>query len=244
MEKTVTQRNFKHLREQYGIKLKDVADICNLSAQTVNNFEKCRGEYTQINARSYNGDMMINALQSIINNKIIKENIPMEKEVKHKKYNRLTDIDRSTFLIYLNSYLADNNITIKEFCNMCDLSTAQFEMWYIERNPKLSNSSVRHISNATGWSYNDIKTGAFVKAKGEKSMSYVPTSKSEIISMPSIKLNTPSPERHDIEQETHKKNIRYICDETGFYMEYDIVQHVKQPVSKDIFIKAISGREV
>ena len=74
-------------------------------------------------------------------------------------------------------------------------------------------------------------------------MSYVPTSKSETISMPSIKLNTPSPEKYDIEQETHKKNIRYICDETGFYMEYDIVQHVKQSISKDIFIKAID-REV
>lgn len=238
MEKsvTVTQRNFKHLREQYGVKLKDIADVCNLSQQTVNSFEKCKGEYTQINARSYNGDMMINALQSIINNKNIKENTPMEKEVKHKKYNRLTDIDRSTFLIYLNSYLTDNNITMAEFCNMCELSTAQFENWYIERNPKLSNSAVRHISNATGWSYTDIKSGNFINTKGEKPMSYVPDRKSEMISMPSIKLNAP-------EQETHKKNIRYICDETGFYMEYDIVQHVKQPISKDIFIKAID-REV
>lgn len=244
MEKTVTQRNFKHLREQYGVKLKDIADVCNLSQQTVANFEKCRGEYTQINARSYNGDMMIAALQNLIDEKLKKYNSSEDINVGKGKYNKLTDIERKDFLQDLKQYLFVNNISIGEFCNMCDLSLNQFQDWYIERNPMLSKKALRHISEATGWSYADIKSGNFINAKGEKSMSYVPTSKSEIISIPSIKLNTPAPEKYNIEQETHKKNIKYVCDETGFYMEYDIVQHVKQDISKDIFIKAISGREV
>lgn len=238
MEKTVTvtQRNFKHLREQYGVKLKDIADVCNLSQQTVNSFEKCKGEYTQINARSYNGDMMIAALQNLINEKLKKHDGTKDDNVGKGKYNKITDVKRADFLKDLKQYLFVNNISMKEFCNMCDLSLNTFQDWYIEKNPMLSKKALRNISNATGWSYADIKSGNFINAKGEKSMSYVPTSKSEIISMPSIKLNAPV-------QETHKKNVRYICDETGFYMEYDIVQHVKQSISKDIFIKAID-REV
>lgn len=245
MEKTVTvtQRNFKHLREQYGVKLKDIADVCNLSQQTVNSFEKCKGEYTQINARSYNSDMMIAALQNMINEKLKKHDDSIENNVGKGRYNKLTDIKRKDFLEDLKQYLFVNSISMEEFCNMCDLSLNTFQDWYIERNPMLSKKALRNISNATGWSYNDIKSGNFINAKGEKPMSYALTSKPEIINIHPIKLNTPSPEKHDIEQETHKKNIRYICDETGFYMEYDIVQHVKQPISKDIFIKAID-REV
>ena len=244
MEKTVTQRNFKHLREQYGVKLKDIADVCNLSQQTVANFEKCRGEYTQVNARSYNGDMMIAALQNLVNEKQKKHDNEKDNNVGRGKYNKITDVKRGDFLKDLKQYLFVNNISMKEFCNMCDLSLNQFQDWYIKINPMLSKKALKNISNATGWSYEDIKSGNFINSKGENSMSYAPTSKSEIISMPSIKLNTPSPESHNVEQETHKKNIRYICDETGFYMEYDIVQHVKQTITKDIFIKAISGREV
>ena len=97
----------------------------------------------------------------------------------------------------------------------------------------LSKRTLRHITASTGWTYNDIKLGDFVttknNAKGEKPMSYVPTSKSI------------TSEKHDVEQETHKKNKRFVCDETGFFIEYDIVQHVKQRIPKDMFIKAING---
>lgn len=236
MEKTVTvtQRNFKHLREQYGAKLKDIADVCNLSQQTVSNFEKCKGEYTQINARSYNGDMMIAALQNLIDEKLKKHTEGSEDTcVGKRRYNKLTDIPRRVFVERLENYLNTEHITLEEFCKMCELSTAQFEDWYIERNPMLSKQALRHITASTGWTYNDIKSGDFVttknNAKGEKSMSYVPTSKSI------------TPEKQDIEQETHKKNTRFICDETGFFIEYDIVQHVKQRIPKDMFIKAING---
>jgi transcriptional regulator with XRE-family HTH domain len=236
MEKTVTvtQRNFKHLREQYGVKLKDIADVCNLSQQTVNSFEKCKGEYIQINARSYNGDMMIAALQNLINEKLKKHAERSEDtHVGKGRYNKLTDISRRTFVERLRNYLNTERITLEEFCKMCDLATSQFQDWYIERNPMLSKSALRYITAATGWTYDDIKSGDFViaknNAKGEKPMSYVPTSKSI------------TPEKQDIEQETHKKNTRFVCDETGFFIEYDIVQHVKQRISKDAFIKAING---
>ena len=258
MEKTVTvtQRNFKHLREQYGVKLKDIADVCNLSQQTVSSFEKCKGEYTQINARSYNGDMMIAALQSFIIKKMNKyDDNEKDINVGRGKYNKITDIKRKDFLEYLKQYLFVNSISMGEFCNMCDLSTSQFQDWYIERNPMLSKKALRNISNATGWSYTDIKSGNFINVKGEKPMSYVPTSKSIIPEKHDVEQETPKksikyivptinpeiPEKHDIEQETHKKNTRFVYDETGFFIEYDIVQHVKQRIPKDTFIKAING---
>lgn len=236
MEKTVTvtQRNFKHLREQYGVKLKDIADVCNLSQQTVNSFEKCKGEYTQINARSYNSDMMIAALQNMINEKLKKHTEGSEDTcIGKNRYNKLTDISRREFVERLKNYLNTERITLEEFCKMCELSIAQFQDWYIERNPMLSKSALRHITAATGWTYEDIKSGEFaitkINTKGEKPMSYVPDRKSM------------TSEKHDIEQETHKRNTRFVCDETGFFIEYDIVQHVKQSISKDTFIKAING---
>ena len=231
MEKTVTvtQRNFKHLREQYGVKLKDIADVCNLSQQTVNSFEKCKGEYTQINARSYNSDMMIAALQNMINEKLKKHDDSTENNVGKGRYNKITDIKRKDFLKDLKQYLFVNNISMDEFCNMCDISANTFQDWYIERNPMLSNKALRNISNATGWAYTDIKSGNFINSKGEKTMSYVPDRKSI------------TPEKPDIGQETHKKNTKFVCDETGFFIEYDIVQHVKQRIPKDTFIKAING---
>lgn len=257
MEKTVTvtQRNFKHLREQYGVKLKDIADVCNLSQQTVNSFEKCKGEYTHVNARSYNGDMIIAALQNLINEKLKKHDSSEYINVGRGKYNKITDIKRKDFLEDLKQYLFVNSISMEEFCNMCDLSTSQFQDWYIERNPMLSKKALRSISNATGWSYTDIKSGNFINVEREKPMSYVPTSKSETPEKHDIEQETPkksikyivptikseTPEKHDIEQETHKKNTRFVYDETGFFIEYDIVQHVKQRIPKDTFIKAING---
>ena len=172
----INRSNFKQQRQCYNITVKEIADICNLSPQTVINFEKGSGKYTDTMSRDYNSDMMCQTLESLItkqldnikvrNLKSVTEEIkPVKKEnVSSKK--RLggifadTDIPRQAVVDYIKAYCSYNKISANEFCGMCKInrmytapSSAKRDGYYI------TVGILNRILDATGWTKEQILAG-------------------------------------------------------------------------------------
>ena len=152
---------------KYGVTLKELSDICKLTNQTIHSFETCRGEYTQINARSYNSDMMVQTLQSIIDKKNEEANhmqkvIDKQVEKWHRgSHQVLSNVSSANFLKYLKKYCASNHFTIKEFAKMCNMSDSTFCDYYVKIHPFLTERTLNKIMKATGWNIVQISSGSF-----------------------------------------------------------------------------------
>ena len=97
----VSQSNFRKLRKRYDFTLQDIADRAKLSATTINNFEKSKGEYTKVNARNYNAKQITDTLE-----KMIEERDNENKEKRKRK-------GFSTTAAY--EYLTDSSVEIEKF---------------------------------------------------------------------------------------------------------------------------------
>ena len=183
----INRSNFKQQRQCYNITVKEIADICNLAPQTVINFEKGSGKYTDTMSRDYNSDMMCQTLESLITKKLdeikvknLKSVIEEVKSVKkedllkkeHKRLGGLyaeTDILRTQMVDYIRSYCKHNAIACDEFCSMCKINRAYTTPSASKREGKYVTIGVfNKITAATGWTKEQILAGF----KPEKEMAF------------------------------------------------------------------------
>lgn len=247
----ISRHNFKQQRECYNITVKEIADICNLSPQTVINFEKGSGKYTDTMSRDYNSDMMIGTLTSLIESKLdvmkarqleaITNNVKKEEPIKKEK-KRLggiyeeTDIPREKVVEYVIAYCKYNDIPCMEFCAMCKInrmftapSSAKRDKYYI------TIGVLNRILNATGWTKEQILEGFKPEEK--------PAFKLKLVD----KKETDIPKHGDLvkkstDVEKNVTNVRYICENGKFYKEYDIISHVSKEITMEDFIKEVSAK--
>lgn len=255
----ISRHNFKQQRECYSITVKEIADICNLSPQTVINFEKGSGKYTDTMSRDYNSDMMINTLRSLIEGKLdamkakqlnaISNEIKKEEQTNKKKFGGAfdeTDIARDDVVNYIRNYCRYNKIAIDEFCGMCKINR-QFcspSSAKIYSSKYIRIGTLNRILEATGWTKEMIKAGFnpdVQSKKPEKKVEAVtpdPVVKecNEIISSNGgAKLADLNTTNRTI------TNVKYVCENGKFYKEYDVITHMKLDISRDTFLKEVSG---
>lgn len=247
----ISRHNFKQQRECYSITVKEIADICNLSPQTVINFEKGSGKYTDTMSRDYNSDMMINTLTSLIEGKLDAmkakqlnaisneiKNTPVKKEKKHRGgIYKETDILREDLVNYICEYCRHNSIAINEFCSMCKINRAFCSPSSAKRDIKYVRVCVlERVLNTTGWTKDMIRAGFKPDIKEKKAPDPVVKECNEVISSNGgAKLADLSTTNRTI------TNVKYVCENGKFYKEYDVITHMKLDISRDTFLKEVSG---
>lgn len=261
----ISRNNFKQQREAYNISLKEIADICNLSTQTVLNFEKGSGKYTDVNSRDYNSNMMIRTLESLISHKLdeiknknltaVQNLKPMETKIdipKEKPKNKhiggiyaLTDFPRQKMVDYIVAYCKENSIPRNEFCKMCKINRMFTTPTAAKRDGEyLTIGVLNRILNATGWKKEQILAG--FKPENEMSFKLKLADKKE----------TDIPKHGDLvnqtaaaigakltnvrEESKEIMNVRYICEGGVYRKEYDIIRHMVVDISKEQFLKEVS----
>lgn len=265
----INRHNFKQQRQCYNITVKEIADICNLSPQTIINFEKSSGKYTDTNARDYNSDMMCQTLESLITRKLddlrannlkaIAEHTPTvdiskvddpNKEVPEKKpVNRRnqSNLKRKDLVNYIRAYCEYNKIPLQEFCAMCKIN-AVYTSPSAGRNTAseyASRTVLSKVANATGWTTKQIKEG--FKPDEEKSafkLKLVDKKENDIPKHGDLVNKTKeaigAKLSNVIEESKEIVNVRYICEDGHYRKEYDVIQHMVVDISKEQFLKEIS----
>lgn len=265
----ISRHNFKQQRQCYNITVKEIADICNLSPQTVINFEKSSGKYTDTNARDYNSDMMCQTLDSLITRKLDdlkannlkavdiskvddpKKEVPEKKPVKHRNQ---SEVKRKDLVNYIRAYCEYNKIPLQEFCSMCKIN-AVYTSPSQERcasSEYASNTVLSKVINATGWSTKQIKDGfkpdeersAFKLKLVDKKETDIPkhgdlVKKSDDTDVISYNGGAKLADLNTTNRTI--TNVKYICENGKFYKEYDVITHMKLDISRDTFLKEISG---
>lgn len=253
----ISRHNFKQQRECYGITVKEIADICNLSPQTVINFEKGSGKYTDTMSRDYNSDMMVNTLRSLIEGKLdamkakqlnaisneIKNDIPIKKEKLLKENKRVirtgafadSNVPRQKLVDYIKSYCKHNGIGTLDFCRMCKIN----QMFCAPSSAKRDNrefvgvGTLEKVLSATGWKEEQILDGFKPEEKSAFKLKLVDKKEPDIPKHGDlVKTST------DVEKNV--TNVRYICENGKFYKEYDIISHVSKEITMEDFMKEVT----
>ena len=263
----INRSNFKQQRQCYNITVKEIADICTLSPQTIINFEKGSGKYTDTMSRDYNSDMMCQTLDSLITRKLDdlkannlkavvehKETVDISKsEVPEKKpvaRRNQSEVKRKDLVNYIRAYCEHNNIPLQEFCSMCKIN-AVYTSPSQERNATseyASNTVLSKVVNATGWTVKQIKAGF----KPEKEMAF----KLKLVDKDPIESKSDDIFKESKDVIAHNggaklanlnstnrtiTNVKYICENGKFYKEYDVITHMKLDISKEDFLKEVSS---
>lgn len=262
----ISRHNFKQQRECYSITVKEIADICNLSPQTVINFEKGSGKYTDTMSRDYNSDMMIGTLRSLIEGKLdamkmrqleaITNNVKKEESIKkEKKYGGIyeeTDIPREKVVEYIKAYCKHNKIPYTEFCAMCKInrmftapSSAKRDRYYI------TIGVLNKILNATGWTKEQILEGFKPEEKPAFNLKLVDKKEPDIprhgdlvkkSDDTDVIAHNGGAKLADLNSTNRTiTNVKYVCEDGKFYKEYDVITHMKLDISRDDFLKEVSG---
>lgn len=274
----ISRHNFKQQRQCYNITVKEIADICNLSPQTVINFEKSSGKYTDTNARDYNSDMMCQTLDSLITRKlddlkannlkaviehketvdISKAEVPEKKPIKRRNQ---SEVKRKDLVNYIRAYCEYNKIPLQEFCSMCKIN-AVYTSPSQERcasSEYASNTVLSKVINATGWTIKQIENG--FKPEEEKTAFKMKLADKKKPDIPKHGDIVKKPDDSDVRKEctdvaisnggakladlntTNRTitNVKYVCENGKFYKEYDVITHMKLDISRDTFLKEISG---
>lgn len=239
MYEKVTQLNFKQLRTKYNLTLNDISDVCKLSTTTVRNFEMCKGEYTQVNARSYNSDMMIQTLQSMINH--MPNSKGELKTMARKKVFEQSPVDSMKFYENVKQYCRLNDTSIYEFSEMCGLAPGFFTPWYCKKYPVISMNSANKISKATGWSLEEMESGSFLNQKKEE-----PKPHREVRRFglgPEVHQQILEEETKEFKLPLHAYDIKYTYDQkTGeYYISYAVPVYHKQQITKEKFLEFVGG---
>lgn len=257
----ISRHNFKQQRECYNITVKEIADICNLSPQTVINFEKGSGKYTDTMSRDYNSDMMINTLTSLIEGKLdamkarqlnaisneIKKEEPDEKEKKKKLSGVFeeTDIARDDVVNYIRSYCRYNNIAMDEFCSMCKINRTFCSPSAMKRDSKYMRiGTLTKIFEATGWTKEMIKAGFNPDTQSKKLEKKVEVAAPDPVVKECNEVISSNGGAKLADLNTTNRtitNVKYVCENGKFYKEYDVITHMKLDISRDTFLKEISG---
>ena len=220
MDCILTRSNFKEMRMKYHINQKDIAKRANVSHACVNRFEnKNTGKYfDHVETTKPYELMILRALEDMIDEGYSSE--AMHGGVKNggKIMGRLNILDNpsteySTIINNIKIWLKNNNVSQKEFLDLCGLSGRVFETKVIEkRGAHMSEYTKNKIEEATGWKYADILSGAINKE--ETKMSYIPAKKfvdneDKTIDEKAEALKNFSPSTQDIISEQVDRSLAY-----------------------------------
>ena len=243
----INHSNFKQNRSAYGFTLREIADRAGVSINTVMNYEKFDSSYIRTRNRDDNARRIERALSELIDEQIIrvfpnsisqKEDKVVEEKKKRGGYHPRHDnvFDRKYIAEKVCNYCKENDISVKEFCEMCGIANNTFADAVIKTSPKMIKHTVSKIINATGWdidAFKEDKNVPFSALKHE--MTYVENARNELeekLDMLCSEVET-----------TEKKNQQFIFRDGKYYLEFDqvVVEHKVEEISKEEFLKGVTG---
>lgn len=218
----VTRNNFKQLRKANRIFVKDIALATGLHENTIYNYETGSSKYTDISTRDYNEHLLNKKLEELIN----------------ERAGSMDDftIMKKDFLEDLKLYLKESNITLLEFTKMCGIGQNSLYPG-CGSTGVLGRSLLNKIMSATGWTIDQIKNHKLEDNK----MGYVPSTKT----MNEETKAAEAPIEMFTKAEVSKDvlNVKYTFENGEFFREYDILKHVKQPITKEMFMKEVNKND-
>lgn len=154
----IERSNFGEIRKQHHITMQDVANRAGIAISTVEYFERrLNNDYVRgIDPRDKTGKLIIDSLKGLI-----------AEGHKSKNYRdlELSNVELIPFVKNLERYLAANNLSKREFSAMCGFHYSALSKTKNikagKNSPYMTKVMVGKIVNATGWSMEDIRTGAF-----------------------------------------------------------------------------------
>lgn len=230
----ITRNNFREMRKANHITLNDISKECGLHVNTIRLYEKGIGRYTDVNARDYNKKLM--------NNKL-KELIERRSEIGTVGQGYITDILKVDFYNDISDYLTSISSKIDEFTIMCGINKNAIYPSTNKKQPFVSRYILEKVMQATGWSYDDIKNHKLIKKEEDKKMGYVPSTKSIADTTTPEEVKTAMDMFTKAEVNKDVLNVKYTFENGEFFREYDILKHVKQPITKEMFMKEVSKND-
>ena len=224
----INHSNFKQNRSAYGITLREIADRAGISVMTVSNYEQFDSSYIRTRNRDDNAKRIENALASLIDERVVrtfpgkveKEEKVVEEKRKGYYHPCKNFFDRKYVSEKIKQYCVDENITLADFCRMCNIATSNFADCTIQNNPHLYPRTIAKIISATGWSIDMFKEDKDIPLSNSKRSMTV---------------------TENVETPAEKKNKQFIFRDGKYFMEYDIVvtEHKVEEISKEEFLQSI-----
>lgn len=249
VEKECSRISFSQKRHSYGITLEDISKKSGLAMSTISAYEHFNGRYTETRTRDDNAVLIERSLDDIIKERLAKTfSRAVEKEEKsmetvEKKNNALNtkpELDREKIGEKIRKYCFESNISLNEFCNMCDITSNTFTEAVTKKHPYLYDRTIYKICNATGWTREQLI--------GEKSLpvSTKPVEK-PVVKEPKIALYE-NDETRSLNNLSHDgtvqvKDKKFTFQDGKYYMEYTVIRKVKQCITKEQFMSQIEKEE-
>lgn len=252
----VERFGFRAKRLSYGITLDDISKKCGLAISTISAYERFSSKYTETRTRDENAITIDRALNDIINEKIqetftgavtsqkeekVVEEYSLKKQIEAVNVN--PDYDRKIIFDKINKYCKESNITVTEFCEMCDITSSTFAASTIKRHPYLYGRTIYKICKATGWSEDQLTGKAEIKTIDEKKPEIVKGDPNpvRVITYDRDEVNSLSNLSHDGNVKIEDK--KYTYQEGKYYLEYTIIRKVKRMITKEQFMNEIQKEE-
>ena len=226
----INHSNFKQNRSAYGITLREIADRAGVSVMTVQNYEKYDSSYIRTRNRDDNARRIERALSELIDERVVRtfpNSVKEEKVVEEKKkgggyFPCKNFFDRKYVAEKIKQYCIDENITIADFCRMCNVATSNFSDCTVINNPHLYPKTIAKIMSATGWTEDMFKEDKDVPFSSN-------TDKKENVV-------------YTTDRTGDMVGLQFIFRDGKYYMEYDRVmtEHKVKEISKEEFLKHIN----
>lgn len=179
-----------------------------------------------------------------------KKEVPEKKPVKRRNQ---SDVKRKDLVNYIRAYCEYNKIPLQEFCSMCKIN-AVYTSPSQERcasSEYASNTVLSKVINATGWTTKQIKECFKPEEKPAFKMKLVDKKEPDIPKHgdlvkksddTDVIANNGGAKLADLNTTNRTiTNVKYVCENGKFYKEYDVITHMKLDISRDTFLKEVSG---
>lgn len=251
VEKECNRISFSQKRHSYGITLNEISKKSGLAVNTISAYERFNGKYTETRTRDDNAIIIERTLDDIIKERLAetfsraveKEEKSMEESVKTITANNVNkELDRRKIGEKIRKYCFDSNISLREFCKMCDININTFTDTTAKLHPYLYDCTIYKICSATGWTREQL-----VKSDELSSLAPKVEAKPAVVKEPKIALYE-NDETRSLNNLSHDgtvqvKDKKFTFQDGKYYMEYTVVRKMKQCITKEQFIAQIEKEE-
>jgi transcriptional regulator with XRE-family HTH domain len=245
----VTRKNFKEIRTKYHISATDVAKRAKLSKAVISRFESNDKTYsTGTNTRNYNGFTIISTLVDMINE-------GYTSDMMRKGHGRnATDIPSDKFVEYIVQYCDGNTIEARKMLEAIGFGRSYYydhrkETYRISKSNYLLLEQLKMVIDFTGWTEEhlreEINNMSWIPAKHETETPKTEEKEKVLDILPNEYVEEKEDKRLDHllngETTTSKeiRNKKFIFDGNNYVVEYEVVEHKKQIISREEFLTQI-----
>lgn len=206
------------------------------------------------NNKEKENEIMSEATKEITLTELAESVVKEREKQNNKKGNNsyfLAGYNKESIVPKLRKYCKENNLGMTEFCDMCDISRTMLSPYYIKVAPVMREDILKKICNATGLDIGmfneDRNDGNILKENKIKETNIIEKENNNGTSkMIEKSIEKKIIETKPISTEIIKDNIeirdkKYTFQDGEYYEEYIEIKHIRKPIGKEDFLKAIQA---